>query len=532
MPRAVTDPFNKAELESLLLQQQRGYRSNRFLEAVRPKVHIKQKWFLALDDYLEVFYGGAAGGGKSDALLDAALQYVDIPGYSAILFRRTYADLSLAGALMDRMNQWLTGVPGAYKRDGGKLWEFEGGGKIQFAYLANEGDEYRYQGAEFQFVGFDEASHIPENARRYLFSRLRRPEGTSSDNPLAKVPLRMRLASNPGGKYGESIKNTYVPKQYIRSTPDEQFSKVWMKQSECTLCSGKGRVEVRGEEEICFACSGEGKSRKVFVPARLEDNPSIDLQAYESSLSHLPPAERAQLRHGRWDIVSEGNLFQRSWIRRWKWRGSSEHIEIQSMTGWRLVDESNLSVFITADTASTTKSTSDYTCICAWFLCKPRNEICLLDVIRKKMLIPHIFPAIKEMYKKWDANLLIIEEASSGYAVIQEAFLSATQSMNLLPFNPSKGGHGANDKVSRSGDAQNMMMTGMAYFPEGDDDTIMDCINELLLFPDSEHDDFVDNFSMAGYYASGKFREKKRNQGGSPGAMLRPGVTHHKFNQY
>ena len=60
----------------------------------------KQRAFLALD-CLEALYGGAAGGGKSEALLMAALQYVHVPGYAAILFRRTYADLSLPGALMD-----------------------------------------------------------------------------------------------------------------------------------------------------------------------------------------------------------------------------------------------------------------------------------------------------------------------------------------------------------------------------------------------------------------------------------------------
>ena len=54
---------------------------------------------------LEALFGGAAGGGKSSALLMSALQYVDVPGYSAILFRKTFADLSLPGALMDRANE-------------------------------------------------------------------------------------------------------------------------------------------------------------------------------------------------------------------------------------------------------------------------------------------------------------------------------------------------------------------------------------------------------------------------------------------
>ena len=66
----------------------------------------KQRAFLLMNNK-EILYGGAAGGGKSVAQLMAALQYVDIPNYSAILFRRTYADLSLPGALIDMSKQWL-----------------------------------------------------------------------------------------------------------------------------------------------------------------------------------------------------------------------------------------------------------------------------------------------------------------------------------------------------------------------------------------------------------------------------------------
>ena len=67
----------------------------------------KQRAFLLMNDTKEILYGGAAGGGKSVAQLMAALQFADIPGYSAILFRKTYADLSLPGALIDMSKQWL-----------------------------------------------------------------------------------------------------------------------------------------------------------------------------------------------------------------------------------------------------------------------------------------------------------------------------------------------------------------------------------------------------------------------------------------
>ena len=89
---------------------------NEVLKYLEPKMSeycpeepsLTQKVFLRTYS-LEALFGGAAGGGKSSALLMAALQYVDVPGYSAILFRRTYADLALPGAIMDRFQSWIAG---------------------------------------------------------------------------------------------------------------------------------------------------------------------------------------------------------------------------------------------------------------------------------------------------------------------------------------------------------------------------------------------------------------------------------------
>ncbi|GAF75153.1 unnamed protein product, partial [marine sediment metagenome] len=104
---------------------------------------VKQQAFLKLWQ-TEAFYGGAAGGGKSDALLMAALQYVDVPDYAAILFRRTYADLALPGALMDRAGEWLGGTE-AHWSGQDKRWTFPSGATLTFGYLDTDADRYRYQ---------------------------------------------------------------------------------------------------------------------------------------------------------------------------------------------------------------------------------------------------------------------------------------------------------------------------------------------------------------------------------------------------
>lgn len=518
---------------------QRGYRSNRFLDMVRSKVHFKQKWFLSITE-LELLYGGAAGGGKSDSMLMGALQYVDIPGYAAILFRKTYADLSLEGALMDRASKWLTGLPGVYKKDGGKKWAFENGGSLSFGYLDNESDKYRYQSAEFQYIGFDELTQFPMEAYSYLFSRLRKPapgpcgacNGRGSHrkelcqkclgtgrNLLAEVPLRMRAASNPGGTHGEWVLNSFIPRTYLKADAETQFSRVWAKQGPCTTCGGSGKVTfhdaLQGDvTSECRTCLGQGKARRYFVPARLEDNPSLDMFEYNQSLSRLPYVTRMQLRSGVWDVAAAGLLFQREWFRSYTMR--DRILILKTPGGRKVIDSTKWWVCLTADTASTTKSTSDYTVICAWAITEPEYDICLLGVFRQKILIPKILPTIKRISNAYNSRFTIIEEASSGIAIIQEARLNSS-GLIIVPYSPHTG-----DKVSRSTEAQLLAENGRIYLPESENETIDACINELIQFPDSEHDDFVDNMSQIGWWIAHKSRLMNMV---TKGSMLHPPMS-------
>jgi len=224
----------------------------------------KQTAALLMNSVRDMLYGGAAGGGKSAFLLMAALQFVDVPNYAAILFRKTFADLMLPGALIPKSQEWLLPFlnTGEVKwHDKEKRYTFmETGATLSFGYLDNKGDELRYQGAEFQFVGMDEVTHIDPVAMRYLFSRLRRLKGVN-------IPIRMRSSANPGGMYGD-----YYYQRYF--------------------------VDKKG----------------IFLPAGLNDNPYLDADEYRQSLAELDPITRAQLENGDWEIRPKGDLFDKSWI--------------------------------------------------------------------------------------------------------------------------------------------------------------------------------------------------------------------------
>lgn len=222
----------------------------------------RQAVFLALDDK-EALYGGAAGGGKSDALLMAALMFVDEPGYNAILFRKTYADLNLPEAIMSRSHEWLGGT--AAKWDGADYrWTFPSGATLSFGYLNHDKDKFRYQSAAFQFIGFDELTQFPAEHYLYLFSRLRKGKGVN-------IPLRMRGGTNPGG-----LGNDWV---YDRFVMDRE---------------------------------------RQFIPALLAENPFIDQEEYRKSLAELDDTTRKQLEEGLWVTDPAGKPFLEDW-----WRGQN-----------------------------------------------------------------------------------------------------------------------------------------------------------------------------------------------------------------
>ena len=221
---------------------------------------IPQAYFLTAP-VQEILYGGAAGGGKSAGILAAALQYVQHPSYSALILRRTYADLEKPGALIPLSKEWLASSDARYNGQEHR-WTFPSGATVSFGHLQNEDAKYDYQGSAFAFIGFDELTQFTETMYRYMFSRLRKAVGLN-------FPVRIRATSNPGG-----VGHEWVRARFIDGAND----------------------------------------RRMFIPAKLEDNPGLDKAAYEESLAELDHITRQQLRHGDWDIRPDGALFKREWF--------------------------------------------------------------------------------------------------------------------------------------------------------------------------------------------------------------------------
>ena len=235
---------------------------------ILPSLSRQQNLFLTYKGR-EGLYGGAVGGGKSAGLLAAALRYVDRGGYSALLLRRTFPELSKAGGLMPLALEWLarTDAKGLASRDGlPSKWLFPSGATIEFGHVQHEANKTDYQGAAYQFVGFDELTHFPESIYLYIgFSRQRRRMS------IGDIPVQTFASANPGGVGHLWVKDRFIDKR---------------------------------------------KPDVMYVPAKVWDNPGLDAADYELSLNHLPEALRRQLMSGDWGafegaaytIVDEAHL--------------------------------------------------------------------------------------------------------------------------------------------------------------------------------------------------------------------------------
>jgi len=220
--------------------------------------------FLAASE-TDVLYGGAAGGGKSYAMLVDPLRFAHRAAHRALILRRSMPELR---ELIDKSRElYPKAFPGCKYKEVEKLWNFPSGAKIEFGFLERDADVYRYQGQAYSWIGFDEITHqATEFSWNYLASRLR-----TTDSEI--IPY-MRCTANPGGIGAHWVKKRYIDP----SPPNESF---------------KGF---------------DGLTRK-FIPARLEDNPYLANDGrYEQMLKALPPTQRRQLLEGDWE-VAEGAAF-------------------------------------------------------------------------------------------------------------------------------------------------------------------------------------------------------------------------------
>ena len=416
-----------------------------------------QARFLSLTCF-EALYGGAAGGGKSDALLVDAIRGVGKGygrNYAALLLRREFPDLEMS--LMRRAHVLYPMIGGKWKGDS-KTWTFPGKETVRFGHAQREADVHQYQGAEFQFVGFDELTSFTEYQYKYLISRLRSSHG---------IPCRLRGATNPGGaghewvfrRFGNWLdpdaKPTAAPGQILYFTRDDAGN-------ECLVPKGT-----------------PGALGRTFVPALLSDNPFLASDGvYGRALDELDPVTRAQLKSGNWLIKPAAGLyFKRGWF---------EIVDAAPAIGRRMRYW---------DRAATEEGKGDPDWTAGTKLClTPEKLLYVEDVVRFRANPGNVESTVKMTAELDGKGVIVGIEQDPGQAGKFEAayYIRALAGWNVKAF-PASG-----DKITRAGPVSAQAYAGNVKIVRGPWNEAF--IQELEQFPEGNHDDQVDSLS-GGYSA-------------------------------
>ena len=301
-------------------------------EIVFPQLQEGKQALFGTIDADVIIFGGAAGAGKTRALLTDFVrqEYIDNPDYRAVMFRRTYPEFTQAGGLVDESRKIYYPIKGTFIEKPSLEWRFPSGSRVSFRHLQHEKTVHIYQGSQITRIGFDELTHFTQEQFFYLLSRNRsvsgiKPAVRATCNPDADSWVASFISWWINPKDGYAIEErSGIVRYFIRQgdtvywadDKQELIDKFSLKDKLFEMIPSDIQKEFLSNEEISIKPEDLIKSF-TFIPATIFDNRELIKvnPTYLANLYSLHQVERERLLRGNWKIKYEaGTVFDRTWF--------------------------------------------------------------------------------------------------------------------------------------------------------------------------------------------------------------------------
>jgi predicted phage terminase large subunit-like protein len=272
---------------------------------IRPQPGPQQTFLSSPADI--AIYGGAAGGGKTWALLMEPLRHVSNPAFGAVFFRRNLTQVRNEGGLWDESGKLYPHLNAEPRSAPDLSWKFPSGAGVSFAHLEHEKTIYNWQGSQIPLICFDELTHFSAKQFWYILSRNR---------SMCGVRPYVRATCNPDAdSWVAEFIAWWIDQDTGFAIPERAGVLRWFVRIGDTIIWGDSPEELAHHVN---PIDGEPIPPKsvTFIPAKLSDNALLMAAdpGYLANLMAQPTVERERLLGGNWKIrPAAGLLFQRGW---------------------------------------------------------------------------------------------------------------------------------------------------------------------------------------------------------------------------
>lgn len=387
------------------------------------------------------------------------MRHIGNKDFRAVVFRRTYAQITNAGGLWDETEK-LYPLLGGVSRLSDMSWEFPSGATVSFSHMQHEQSKYNYQGSQIPLICFDELTHFTQSQFTYLLSRNRslsgvRPYVRATTNPDADSWVKAFVAPWVDDEHPEY---PYPPGK-LRHFTQQSGKVVWVP------------PDWRDED-------GQPGKSLTFIPASVYDNKILlaTNPEYVANLRALDYVDQMRLLAGDWKVRPEaGKVFNRSWF---------EVVDVAPQKG---------EVVRFWDMAATEKKQEgddpDWTV--GLRMRKYQGIFYVEDVVRVREAPAEVDRTIKNMAAQDGTEVQVAWEQEGGASgkKVSADLARMLVGYNCLAVRPD------GDKLQRAKPVAAQALAGNVKLVRGS--WMSDLLSELHGFPDLPHDDQVDGLSGA-----------------------------------